>query len=135
METFAWLWQRTRLGRSRFSRVDWTTPRKRFTHTFNELLNSIAPSWGAKEGNSMDHPKTCIYAVWLAGIVSAQTVQQGPTRTTPAVLVTPAASRAQLEPVILTRASLDEKVITLRLAPRAATVFGFEYVGSWRSIA
>jgi len=69
----------------------------------------------------MDHPKACIYAVWLAGIVSAQTVQQGPTRTTPAVLMTPATSRAQLEPVILTRASLDEKVITLRLAPRVAT--------------
>ena len=69
----------------------------------------------------MDHPKACICAVWLAGIVSAQTVQQGPTRTTPAVLVTPAAGRAQLEPVILTRASLDEKVITLRLAPRVAT--------------
>ena len=69
----------------------------------------------------MDHPKACIYAVWLAGIVSAQTVQQGPTRTAPAVLVTQAASRTQLEPVILTRASLDEKVITLRLAPRVAT--------------
>ena len=66
----------------------------------------------------MDHPKACIYAVWLAGIVSAQTVQQGPARTTPAVLVTPSTSRAQLEPVILTRASLDEKVITLRLAPQ-----------------
>jgi hypothetical protein len=37
------------------------------------------------------------------------------------VLVTPATNRAQLEPVILTRASLDEKVITLRLAPRVAT--------------
>ena len=69
----------------------------------------------------MDHPKACIYAVWLAGIVSAQTVQQGPARTTPAVLVTPSTSRAQLEPVIVTRASLDEKVITLRLAPRVAT--------------
>jgi len=69
----------------------------------------------------MDHSKVGICAVWLVGVVSAQTVQQGPTRTTPAVLVTPATSRAQLEPVILTRASLDEKVITLRLAPRVAT--------------
>jgi len=33
----------------------------------------------------------------------------------------PATNRAQLEPLILTRASLDEKVITLRLAPRVAT--------------
>src|SRR6266849_6223065 len=68
----------------------------------------------------MDRPKyLCL--VWLVGVVSAQTGQQGLTRPTPAVLVTPATNRAQLEPVILTRASLDEKVITLRLAPRIAT--------------
>src|ERR1700730_1411978 len=121
METFARLWQRTRLAKSRFSRVDWTTPRKRFTHMFNGWRNSIAPSWGAREGDSMDHPKVGICAVWLVGVVSAQTVQQGTARTTPAVLVTPVTSRAQLEPVILTRASLDEKVITLRLDPRVAT--------------
>src|ERR1700719_1135638 len=101
-----------RLARNRFLRAGWTTPQKRFTHTFNVSLNSIAPSWGAKEGDSMDHPKACIYAVWLVGVVSAQTVQEGPTRTTPAVLVTSATSRAQLDPVIFTRATLDEKVNT-----------------------
>ena len=69
----------------------------------------------------MDRPKAYICLVWLVGVVSAQTGQQGLTRPTPAVLVTPATNRAQLEPVILTRASLDEKVITLRLAPRVAT--------------
>src|SRR5258708_8106110 len=69
----------------------------------------------------MDRPKAYICLVWLVGVVSAQPVQQGPTRTPPAVLVTSATSRAQLEPVILTRAGLDEKVITLRLAPRVAT--------------
>ena len=69
----------------------------------------------------MDRPKACICVIWLMGLASAQTVQQGLTRTTPAAFVTPATSRAQLEPVILTRASLDEKVITLRLAPRVAT--------------
>ncbi len=37
-------WPPTRRARSRFSRVGWTTPRKRFTHTFNGLRNSIAPS-------------------------------------------------------------------------------------------
>src|ERR1700730_7513112 len=42
-------------GEKRFSRGDWTTPRKKSTHTFNGLRNSIAPSWGAKEGDSMDH--------------------------------------------------------------------------------
>ena len=37
-------WLPMRLARSRFSRVGWTTRRKRFTHTFNGLRNSIAPS-------------------------------------------------------------------------------------------
>src|SRR6266700_2552867 len=69
----------------------------------------------------MDRPKAYLCLVWLVGVVSAQTGQQGLTRPTPAVSVTPATNRAQLEPVILTRASLDEKVITLRLAPRVAT--------------
>ena len=68
----------------------------------------------------MDHPKAGICVLWLMGVATAQTVQQGLTRPTPAVMVTPTNSRAQLEPVILTRASLDEKVITLRLAPRVA---------------
>ncbi len=44
METFALSWPPTRLARSRFSRVGWTTRRKRFTHTSNGLCNSIAPS-------------------------------------------------------------------------------------------
>ena len=69
----------------------------------------------------MDHPKAGICVLWLMGVATAQTVQQGLTKPTPAVMVTPTNSRAQLEPVILTRASLDEKVITLRLAPRVAT--------------
>ena len=64
----------------------------------------------------MDHPKAGICVLWLMGVATAQTVQQGLTKPTPAVMVTPKNSRAQLEPVILTRASLDEKVITLRLA-------------------
>jgi len=38
-----------------------------------------------------------------------------------AALVPPVASGAKLDPVILTRANLDEKVITLRLIPRVAT--------------
>ena len=69
----------------------------------------------------MHHPKACICTVLLVGLTSAQTVKQGLTKTTPAVSVTPTTNRAQLEPVILTRVSLDEKVITLRLAPRVAT--------------
>src|SRR5467141_2162964 len=69
----------------------------------------------------MDRPKAYICLVWLVEVASAQTGQQGLARPTPAVLVTPVTNRAQLEPVILTRASFDEKVITLRLAPRVAT--------------
>ena len=69
----------------------------------------------------MNHPKAYICAVLLVGLASAQTVKQGLTKTTPAVSVMPATNRAQLEPVILTRASLDEKVTTLRLAPHVAT--------------
>src|SRR5579863_3672661 len=69
----------------------------------------------------MDRPKVYLCLVWLVGVVSAQAVKQGLTKTTPVVSVTDATNRAQLEPVILTRASLDEKVITLRLAPRVAT--------------
>ena len=69
----------------------------------------------------MSHLKAWICVVWWVGVASAQTVPQGLTRPTSGVLVTPATTWAQLEPVILTRASLDEKVITLRLAPRVAT--------------
>src|SRR6266849_1949073 len=69
----------------------------------------------------MDHPKAGICVLWLMGVATAQTVQQGLTKPTPAVMVTPTNSRAQLEPVILTRSSLDEKVVALRLAPRVAT--------------
>jgi hypothetical protein len=45
----------------------------------------------------MDRPKAYLCLVWLVGVVSAQTGQQGLTRPTPAVLVTPATNRAQLE--------------------------------------
>jgi hypothetical protein len=47
MVTFAWLWPRMPQARSRFSRGDWTTHRKKFTHTFNGLCNIMAPSWGS----------------------------------------------------------------------------------------
>ena len=34
----------------------------------------------------MDHPKACICVVWLMGVATAQTVQQGLTKPTPAVI-------------------------------------------------
>src|SRR5579884_2970180 len=66
----------------------------------------------------MDYRKSCICGL-LVGIISGQTVQHDPTP--PPVLTAPTSNRVNLEPAILTRASLDEKVITLRLAPRVAT--------------
>src|ERR1700677_4960125 len=68
----------------------------------------------------MRHLTACICMLILLGSASGQT-KQSPTRPTPAVVIAPVGSGAKLDPVILTRASLDEKVITLRLAPRVAT--------------
>lgn len=53
----------------------------------------------------MPHRLSPVFVVCLLGVASAQTH----------------AERAKIEPAILTRASLDGKVITLRLAPRIAT--------------
>src|SRR5713226_1835965 len=53
----------------------------------------------------MLHRLSCVFVVCLLGVASAQTHLE----------------RARIEPVILTRASLDGKVVALRLAPRIAT--------------
>jgi hypothetical protein len=68
----------------------------------------------------MRHITACICTLSLLGIASGQT-KQNPTRPTPPVVIAPVGPEAKLDPVILTRASLDEKVITLRLIPRVAT--------------
>jgi hypothetical protein len=68
----------------------------------------------------MRHLTACICMLILLGSASGQT-KQNPTRPTPAVVIAPVGSGAKLDPVTLTRASLDEKVITLRLSPRVAT--------------
>ena len=68
----------------------------------------------------MRHLTACICMLILLGSASGQT-KQSPTRPTPAVVIAPVGSGAKLDPVTLTRASLDEKVITLRLSPRVAT--------------
>jgi hypothetical protein len=68
----------------------------------------------------MRHVTACICTLSLLGIASGQT-KQNPTRPTPPVVIAPVGPGATLDPVILTRASLDEKVITLRLIPRVAT--------------
>src|ERR1700719_131823 len=68
----------------------------------------------------MCHLTACICMLILLGSASGQT-KQSPTRPTPAVVIAPVGSGAKLDPVTLTRASLDEKVITLRLSPRVAT--------------
>src|SRR5580693_1446425 len=62
----------------------------------------------------------CVCAMGLVGIASGQTKKAPPTASPP-VSIAPVWSVTKLEPVILTRASLDEKVITLRLNPRVVT--------------
>ena len=68
----------------------------------------------------MRHLTACICMLILLGSASGQT-KQSPTRPTPPVVIAPVGAGAKLDPVTLTRASLDEKVITLRLSPRVAT--------------
>jgi len=65
--------------------------------------------------------KTCTCMACLLGLASAQTAPQAVIGPTPAVLMSPTINHIGLEPIVLSRASLDEKVITLRLAPRIAT--------------
>ena len=55
----------------------------------------------------------CFCAMGLLGIASGQN-KKAPPAAAPPVSIGPAGSMTKLEPVILTRASLDEKVITLR---------------------
>src|SRR5579863_5698407 len=62
----------------------------------------------------------CVCAMGLLGIASGQN-KKAPPMAAPPVSIGPAGSVTKLEPVILTRASLDEKVVTLRLSPRVAT--------------
>jgi len=68
----------------------------------------------------MHHLTVCICTLGLLEIASGQTKER-PKTATSAISVPPVGYGAKLDPVILTRASLDEKVITLRLSPRVAT--------------
>jgi len=65
--------------------------------------------------------KTCTCLVCLLRLASAQTAPQAVFGPTLPGRTSPASNRTKLEPIVLSRASLDEKVITLRLAPRIAT--------------
>ena len=64
--------------------------------------------------------RACVCAMGLLGLAYGQTKKVLPPAASP-VSIGPAGGVTKLEPVILTRASLDEKVITLRLSPRVAT--------------
>ena len=68
----------------------------------------------------MRHLTACVCTLSLLGIASGQ-IKESPTRPTPPLVIAPVGAGAKLDPVTLTRASLDEKVITLRLSPRVAT--------------
>lgn len=65
----------------------------------------------------MRHLMAWACTLGLLGSASGQT----PARPTAPVIITPAGPGAKLDPVILTRASLDDGVVTLRLIPRIAT--------------
>ena len=65
--------------------------------------------------------KACTCMACFLGLASAQTAPQAVVGPTPAAWMSPTINRTKLEPIVLSRASLDEKVITLRLAPRIAT--------------
>jgi hypothetical protein len=62
---------------------------------------------------------TCL--VCLLGLASAQTVPQAIVGPTLPAWTNSASNRTKLQPTVLSAAGLDEKVITLRLAPRIAT--------------
>jgi len=68
----------------------------------------------------MRHLKACVYALSLLEIASGQT-RESATKPTSPVLIAPVSGGAKLDPVILTRTGLDEKIITLQLSPRVAT--------------
>ena len=65
----------------------------------------------------MRHFMACACTLGLLGTASGQS----PARPTTPVAIAPAGAGARLDPVILTRASLDDGVVTLRLIPRVAT--------------
>jgi len=67
----------------------------------------------------MTHRLRYVLALWL-GVFVIQAQQRPVTKVRHAKAVSPP-EQAQVEPVILTRPSLDDKVVALRLAPRIAT--------------
>ena len=65
----------------------------------------------------MRHLMACACTLGLLG----SALGQSPARPTAPVVIAPVGAGARLDPVILTRASLDDGVVTLRLIPRVAT--------------
>jgi hypothetical protein len=65
----------------------------------------------------MRHFMACACTLSLLGSASGQS----PARSTSPVVMAPASPGPRLDPVILTRASLDDGVVALRLIPRVAT--------------
>ena len=65
----------------------------------------------------MRHFMALAFTLGLLGSASGQS----PARPTAQAVIAPAGAGAKLDPVILTRATLDDGVVTLRLIPRVAT--------------
>ena len=57
----------------------------------------------------------------LLGVTLAQAQQRAPGSQVPPAKVITDSEPTRVEPVIISRSSLDEKVVTLRMAPRIAT--------------
>ena len=65
----------------------------------------------------MRHFMACACTLGLLGTASGQS----PARPTTPAAIAPAGTGARLDPIILTRATLDDGVVTLRMIPRVAT--------------
>ena len=57
----------------------------------------------------------------LLGVTLAQAQQRAPSTQVPTAKAIADSEPTRVEPVILSRSSLDEKVVVLRVAPRIAT--------------
>ncbi len=74
---------------------------------------------------TMHHTKTCLCAICLVGAASAHTIRQTKSAAPPAPALPIHASltppSVDIQPVILSRAAWDDKVVTLHLTPGIAT--------------
>jgi hypothetical protein len=83
----------------------------------------MALNCAMRKGDSVRLLLVYIYLLCLAGLSFGQSlpVKSASTKTRPATVLRSVPIAEDIEPVILTRAALDDKIVTLRVAPRVAT--------------